>query len=113
MYLGSPKISQSFIEFNITIEEPENMEKTVLFIFNAKNKENGAVDDEGEADGPETLIQLGSQVSTNLNSQVSDQIEEAQDAFEGSSLLIPDQLTTPARKQKEAPEFDFEEREFL
>jgi hypothetical protein len=56
MYLSSPKISQSFIEFNITIEEPENMEKTVLFIFNAKNKENGAVDDEVEAEGPETPI---------------------------------------------------------
>lgn len=33
---------------------PEKMEKTVLFIFNAKNKENGILEDE---DGdPETPV---------------------------------------------------------
>lgn len=64
LYLSNAKISQTFIDFNITIEEPTNMEKTVLFIFNAKNKENGVIDDDGE--GPETPVTpatLGSQVS--------------------------------------------------
>ena len=72
--LSNAKISQTFIEFNITIEEPEKMEKTVLFIFNAKNKENGVIEDDGEGEGPDTPATpatLGSQVS-----QISEQIDK-------------------------------------
>ena len=60
LYLNDPKITQSFIEFNITIEEPEKMEKTVLTIFNMKNAQNGEIEDEGEGDGPETPVNLAS-----------------------------------------------------
>ena len=50
------------------------MEKTVLFIFNAKNKENGVIDDDGEGpETPATPATLGSQVSEKVDKPDDDE----------------------------------------